>query len=57
VIPKPFSRVVTAYGEPWSVERLQGDVREVCDGVAGALEELTATLDTEVTGAALWPPR
>jgi lysophospholipid acyltransferase (LPLAT)-like uncharacterized protein len=57
VLPKPFSRVVVAYGEPWSPERLSGDTHEVLQGVAAAIDELTLSLDRDVAGKELWPPR
>ncbi len=56
VLPKPFSRVVVAYGEPWSPERLAGPLPEVLSGIAAEMDALTAALDREVAGGALWPP-
>ncbi len=57
VLPRPFSRVVVAYGEPWSPERLAWDTPQVLRGVAEALDELTASLDRDVAGRELWPAR
>jgi lysophospholipid acyltransferase (LPLAT)-like uncharacterized protein len=56
VLPKPFTRVVVAYGEPWSPERLAGPLPAVLAGVAADLNALTASLDREVAGRELWPP-
>jgi lysophospholipid acyltransferase (LPLAT)-like uncharacterized protein len=56
VLPKPFTKVVVAYGEPWSPERLAGPLPDVLSGVAADLNALTASLDREVAGRELWPP-
>jgi hypothetical protein len=56
VLPKPFTTVVVAYGEPWSPERLSGPLPEVLSGVTADLNALTASLDREVAGRELWPP-
>jgi len=56
VLPKPFTKVVVAYGEPWRPERLAGESAEVLRGVADAMNALTAWLDREVAGRELWPP-
>jgi hypothetical protein len=56
VLPKPFTRVVVTYGEPWSPERLAGPLPAVLAGVAADLNALTASLDREVAGRELWPP-
>jgi lysophospholipid acyltransferase (LPLAT)-like uncharacterized protein len=56
VLPKPFTRVVVAYGEPWGPERLAGPSREVVVGVAQALDALGDRLDRELVGRPLWPP-
>jgi lysophospholipid acyltransferase (LPLAT)-like uncharacterized protein len=56
VLPKPFTRVVVAYGEPWSPERLAGPLPTVLSGIAADLNALTASLDREVAGRELWPP-
>jgi lysophospholipid acyltransferase (LPLAT)-like uncharacterized protein len=56
VLPKPFSKVVVAYGEPWSPERLAGPLPEVLAGIADDMNALTAALDREVAGRELWPP-
>jgi lysophospholipid acyltransferase (LPLAT)-like uncharacterized protein len=57
VLPKPFSRVVVAYGEPWPPERLVGDTPKVARSVADAIDDLTASLDRDVAGRELWPAR
>jgi len=56
VLPKPFTTVVVAYGEPWSPERLAGPLSAVLSGVTADLNALTASLDREVAGRELWPP-
>jgi hypothetical protein len=56
VLPKPFTQVVVAYGEPWSPERLAGPLPGVLSGIAADLNALTAALDCEVAGRELWPP-
>lgn len=56
VLPKPFSKVVVAYGEPWSPERLAGPLPAVLAGIADDMNALTAALDREVAGRELWPP-
>jgi lysophospholipid acyltransferase (LPLAT)-like uncharacterized protein len=56
VLPKPFTRVVVAYGEPWSPERLAGPLPAVLSGIAAEMNALTAALDREVAGRELWPP-
>lgn len=56
VLPKPFTKVIVAYGEPWPPERLAGESAEVLIGVAGAINSLTASLDREVAGREFWPP-
>lgn len=55
VLPKPFSKVVVAYGEPWSPERLAGPLPTVLSGIAADMNALTAALDREVAGRELWP--
>lgn len=55
VLPKPFSKVVVAYGEPWSPERLAGPLPAVLSGIADDMNALTAALDREVAGRELWP--
>ncbi len=57
VLPKPFSRVVVAYGEAFTPEELAGDTATVLRSVAGALDALTAALDRDVAGRVLWPGR
>ncbi len=56
VLPKPFTKVVVAYGQPWTPERLAGPLREVLSGIAADMNALTAALDREVAGNELWPP-
>jgi lysophospholipid acyltransferase (LPLAT)-like uncharacterized protein len=55
VLPKPFSKVVVAYGEPWSPERLAGPLPTVLAGIADDMNALTAALDRDVAGRELWP--
>jgi len=56
VLPKPFTKVIVAYGEPWPAERLSGESAEVLRGVAEAIDSLTASLDRDVAGREFWPP-
>ncbi len=56
VLPKPFTKVVVAYGEPWTPERLSGPLPTVLSGIAADMNALTAALDREVAGRELWPP-
>jgi hypothetical protein len=56
VLPKPFTKVIVAYGEPWPAERLSGESAEVLRGVAEAMNSLTASLDRDVAGREFWPP-
>jgi len=56
VLPKPFTKVVVAYGEPWSPERLSGPLPAVLSGIEADMNALTAALDREVAGRELWPP-
>jgi lysophospholipid acyltransferase (LPLAT)-like uncharacterized protein len=57
VLPKPFTKVVVAYGEPWTPERLAGPLPKVLSGIAAEMDALTAALDREVAGRELWAPR
>jgi lysophospholipid acyltransferase (LPLAT)-like uncharacterized protein len=57
VLPKPFSTVVVAYGEPWAPERLAGETSTVLRDIAAAIDALTARLDRDVAGRELWPSR
>ena len=56
MIPKPFARVVVAYGSPMDVSTL-GSPAEAAEAIGVALDELTMQLDREVVGCELWPPR
>jgi lysophospholipid acyltransferase (LPLAT)-like uncharacterized protein len=55
VLPKPFSTVVVAYGEPWFPDRLSGEASTVLRDIGAALDTLTAGLDRDVAGMELWP--
>lgn len=55
VLPKPFSKIVVAYGGPWGGQDLAGDQREVADRIGREMNVLTAALDAEVAGSELWP--
>jgi lysophospholipid acyltransferase (LPLAT)-like uncharacterized protein len=57
VLPKPFSRVVVGYGDPFPPERLAGETHAVLGEIAAAIDGLTAALDREVAGRELWSPR
>lgn len=56
MIPKPFARVVVAYGEAMDVSAL-GSPAEAAEAIGAAIDELTMQLDREVVGRELWPPR
>lgn len=55
VLPRPFSRMVVAYGEPWPPDRLREAGREAADRLGAAIDRLTGDLDREVAGGPLWP--
>lgn len=57
VLPRPFTRMVVAYGEPWPPERLREAGRNAADELATAIDRLTEDLDTELLGSPLWPAR
>lgn len=57
VLPRPFSRVVVTYGEPWPADRLNEDGSGCASALGVALDELTMALDREVAGRELWPAR
>jgi hypothetical protein len=57
VLPRPFSRMVVEYGEPMPAAALEGNLVEVAARVRDRLEALTASLDRDVAGSELWPPR
>jgi len=55
VLPRPFTRMLVAYGEPWSPERLRDAGRDGAAALGAAIDALTEQLDREATGAPLWP--
>ncbi|MFH1177419.1 MAG: DUF374 domain-containing protein [Acidobacteriota bacterium] len=56
LVPKPFTRLVVHYGEPWPPERLRAAADPLLE-VGQDLRELTRALDIEVAGRDLWPAR
>ena len=57
VIPKPFTRVLVEWGEPFSPDELGGDTRPLQEAIASRLDAMTAALDREMLGRELWPAR
>lgn len=57
VLPRPFGRIVVGYGEPMPAAALEGRLADVAARVRDRLEALTASLDRDVAGSQLWPPR
>jgi lysophospholipid acyltransferase (LPLAT)-like uncharacterized protein len=54
VLPRPFTRVVTVYGEPIPPEELPEEMDEAVELVGNRLDALTEDLDREVAGRPLW---
>ncbi len=54
VLPRPFSKVVVEYGDPWPVERLQGNLDELGQELGRQLDDLADRLDRELLGKPLW---
>jgi len=54
VLPRPFSKVVVEYGEPWNEDRLAGDLEELCQQLGRQLDEMADRLDRELVGKPLW---
>jgi len=57
VLPRPFSRMVVAYGEPMAGAALEGKLEVAAGRVRDRLEALTSALDRDVAGGDLWPAR
>jgi lysophospholipid acyltransferase (LPLAT)-like uncharacterized protein len=57
LLPRPFSRSVVAYGEPWTPERLRADPEGALAGIGDEIDRLGRELDLEVAGRELWPGR
>lgn len=55
VLPRPFTRMLVAYGEPWPPARLRDAGRNAAAELGKAIDALTEELDCEMTGAPLWP--
>jgi lysophospholipid acyltransferase (LPLAT)-like uncharacterized protein len=55
LLPRPGTRVLVGYADPWPTERLTGPVDEVRGELGRAIDELTRALDIEAAGKALWP--
>ncbi|MEW6337870.1 MAG: DUF374 domain-containing protein [Acidobacteriota bacterium] len=54
VIPRPFTRLVTVYGEPIPADELPDRIEDACDLIGRRLDELTSEIDREVAGRELW---
>ncbi len=54
LLPRPFTRVVVAYGEPWEPARLRVRSEEATAAIAEDIDRLTARLDEAVAGRRLW---
>jgi lysophospholipid acyltransferase (LPLAT)-like uncharacterized protein len=57
VLPRPFTRMVVRYGEPWPPERLRQDPEAALEGIGGELDRMGRELDIEVAGREIWPGR
>ena len=55
VLPKPFTKVVVAWGDPWLPGQFGRDPDEGMSVIGTGLDTLTASLDREVAGRELWP--
>jgi lysophospholipid acyltransferase (LPLAT)-like uncharacterized protein len=55
VLPKPFTRSVVMYGEPWAPEKLRRDPEGALAGIGEQLDRMCRELDLEVAGRELWP--
>jgi len=55
VLPKPFTRVVVEWGDPWQPAEFGRDAEQAAAAIKGRLDSLTARLDREVAGRELWP--
>jgi len=55
VLPRPFTRSVVAYGEPWMPEELRRDPNGALVRIGEQLDTLCRELDVEVAGRQLWP--
>ncbi|MFI5165575.1 MAG: lysophospholipid acyltransferase family protein [Thermoanaerobaculales bacterium] len=55
VLPKPFTKVVVVWGDPWLPGQLGGDMEQGMAVIKAGLDVLTADLDREVAGRELWP--
>ncbi len=57
VLPKPFTRSVVAYGEPWTPEMLRRDPEGALVEIGERLDRMCRELDLEIAGRELWPGR
>ena len=57
VLPRPFTRTVVRYGDPWSPRRLRDDPEGALEGIGADLDRMTGELDAEIAGRELWPAR
>jgi lysophospholipid acyltransferase (LPLAT)-like uncharacterized protein len=55
VLPRPFTKVVTIYGDPIWPDELPESMDDAVELVGSRLDALTAELDREVAGRVLWP--
>jgi lysophospholipid acyltransferase (LPLAT)-like uncharacterized protein len=58
VLPKPFTRSVVMYGEPWTPEQLRRDPEGALVEIGERLDRMGRELDLEIAGEDLWadPP-
>jgi lysophospholipid acyltransferase (LPLAT)-like uncharacterized protein len=57
VLPRPFTRSVVMYGEPWTPDQLRKDPEGALVEVGERLDHMCRELDLEIAGRELWPDR
>ena len=57
VLPRPFTRMVVRYGDPWRPERLRRDPEGALEEIGSELDRMGKELDIEVAGREIWPGR
>jgi lysophospholipid acyltransferase (LPLAT)-like uncharacterized protein len=55
VIPRPFTKVVVTWGEPWTPASLSEHGEDALNVIGTGLDAMTMALDREVAGRELWP--
>lgn len=57
VLPRPFTRSVVMYGEPWAPEELRQDPEGALAQIGEELDRMVRELDLEIAGREIWPGR